>query len=534
MPIRRRDENGIPTYIVSSGGSGDLDDLNRYMNMGEGNILTTGRVVEILQPHHEHNKYTKKYKKVCRWCKKRLIKDYKKIGKSYYCTEHVQNLKRCSCCTNFIDLNYEHAVKGIYYCFACFNVKFITCDYCGELSEREKAKKTKVEDVLNVRIVCEKCYYSHFTVCNNCNKTYVKDNTYTYKKKRYCLTCVKELFFLCETCHSIFDKKLETGEEVRNDRDKLIKVCHSCCEQYYKKCYECEEYVHKLSLISYKNIFGKSSEYNNTENSTLIGTHYCRTCFNHLFMIICDYIYKPRNPPFFCSKDEIISNTLFFGFEIEVENIDEIESNKEVVRKLTKNNPHLYCKYDSSLENGFEIVSHPTSLKYFKENEIKIMSGIYNLPSLGFRAFHTTTCGMHVHLTDKTTYTQCYKLLKFFNKNIPFIFKMSQRNKERFDQWCNLSPDGTSIAYKAKNKDCPERHVAINLKNENTIEIRIFRSNLKRERILKNIEFCFAIYNFAKDASNMEMSELNFIKYVSTHRKDYLNLFSFLDNENNL
>ena len=79
------------------------------------------------------------------------------------------------------------------------------------------------------------------------------------------------------------------------------------------------------------------------------------------------------------------------------------------------------------------------------------------------------------------------RLEAFLDSNRDFEFK-------------KVIDNDSSLIYKAKKKDGnSERYVAINLKNSQTIEIRIFRGTLNFNSFMKNIEFAHALFMYTKE-----------------------------------
>ena len=52
--------------------------------------------------------------------------------------------------------------------------------------------------------------------------------------------------------------------------------------------------------------------------------------------------------------------------------------------------------------------------------------------------------------------------------------------------------------------------------NANTIEIRIFKANLKRKSIIRNIEFVHAVFTYCKDAGATNLEYENFVNWIYT------------------
>ena len=60
-------------------------------------------------------------------------------------------------------------------------------------------------------------------------------------------------------------------------------------------------------------------------------------------------------------------------------------------------NEHIYCKHDGSLDDGFEIVSHPATLEYHT-NTIPWKKILDEALEMGYYSHNSGTCGLHVHI----------------------------------------------------------------------------------------------------------------------------------------
>jgi hypothetical protein len=78
------------------------------------------------------------------------------------------------------------------------------------------------------------------------------------------------------------------------------------------------------------------------------------------------------------------------------------------------------------------------------------------------------------------------------------------------------------------------KYRCINFCNDETIEIRIFQSNLKENSFFRNLEFVDSVNNFIKFTSINKLSFNDYINYLlSDTKKSYFNLYEFL-NKNHL
>ena len=245
--------------------------------------------------------------------------------------------------------------------------------------------------------------------------------------------------------------------------------------------------------------------------------------------LIESYSYKPRPNYFLTNNESFNDSPLFMGIELEIENEKQITSNGELSNILESS--HLYFKTDGSLDNGFEIVSHPLSFSWIQENKDKFTKMLESIKNNGFRSYDSTTCGMHIHLSKKNFGAwHLYRFLKFFQENKEFIVSISQRKIDSLKRWANLEDEtNDSLIYKAKKKEGYSRYVAVNLCNSQTIELRIFRGTLNENSFFKNIEFAHSVYLFSRDYSDMTISAYK--KFLSDNSQ-YSHLSKFIKLKN--
>lgn len=245
--------------------------------------------------------------------------------------------------------------------------------------------------------------------------------------------------------------------------------------------------------------------------------------------IINSYSYRPY-PSFKYLQNESLTLTPFYGIELEVENKTNKNSNNDMAECIEDS--HLYFKSDGSLQNGFEIVTHPLSFNWIHENKDKFEGMLNDLKLWGFNSYDSNTCGMHIHISKKSFGTwQLYRFIKFFNEYKEFIVSISQRKVEQLKKWASIEDESESeLIYKAKKK-CgnSSRYCAINLQNSATIEIRIFRGTLNFASFMKNIEFIDSLFNYTKNSNHCTLDGFkDFINSTSS----YSNLKKFIHLKN--
>jgi hypothetical protein len=204
-----------------------------------------------------------------------------------------------------------------------------------------------------------------------------------------------------------------------------------------------------------------------------------------------------------------------------------------------------YCiiKSDGSLpSNGFEVVTSPQGLakhiEKFKAWEI----------DPAYRAWNTGKCGTHVHI-DSRGFTQLTlgKFLMFINSagNVDFIRKIAGRHPsvdEQARSYCAAEHQSIlANPKKAVKGKSGERYRMVNMCNlggreaqrlglsmdnsyngkYNTVELRIFRASLKKERLLAQIEFTHASVMFCRVASWRDLNGTSFVKWLKTVAGQY-------------
>ena len=380
---------------------------------------------------------------------------------------------------------------GDIYCKDCYDQEFIECEDCGEVIYREDAKE------YSCTIYCEDCYDNKFTTCSDCGSTIeCEDSTSNDNGDIYCQSCYDDNYIHCTAC----------GEEVHSD-DRCSSDCGDdyCDECYYDRfthCCSCECEV-RTSNACYD------------EDS---GENYCSDCYEEECGSsntgLRSYGYKPSST--FYGK-----NDYHLGIELEVEgDYDQVTDDLD--------HTHLYYKSDGSLDDGFEIVSHPMTYKYMKQNKV-FENALAVCRKARYKSHDTSTCGMHIHVSKELfTSLHIYKLLRLIYENEGLFLALAQRKKSQADQWASFSDNSLQTIKKStKDRYKGSRYEAINLSTDKTIEFRFMKGNLLLERFNKNVEIVLSTINFTKSASMSKISKEEYLDYLFKNEKMYKNLVEF-------
>ena len=216
------------------------------------------------------------------------------------------------------------------------------------------------------------------------------------------------------------------------------------------------------------------------------------------------YIHSYNYVPEFSFNKIANEEELYLGCEIEIDKGGKSEEKAKFALDIINEKSEIaYCKYDGSLEDGFEIVTHPCTYEYHKSlNYMKLFD---MLISKGYRAHDTTTCGLHIHINRnyfgeyKLDQDLCIsKMLYLFEKFWDKITLIARRNNNKYAQRFRLYDDETPLDIYAKSKNA-NKYGAINLSHKNSIEIRIFKGTLNKDTYFSTLEFVKVMANLAKE-----------------------------------
>ena len=263
--------------------------------------------------------------------------------------------------------------------------------------------------------------------------------------------------------------------------------------------------------------------------------------------LIHSYSFKPS--PNFLNDDGTASyytpsnghgKTLYMGFELETEltrptvarGNSLVHGAGHVLNTINKRNNEevVYLKEDGSVSHGFEIVSHPMTLG-FAMNHFD-WAGIEGLKGLGYDAWKASSCGLHIHLS-RDAFADYGHMMRFFllilknrQQLVQFAGRESHYAKFDMDAFFNAYHDydsgktvrGSTLASHAKQYSTNnDRYTAINLQNNNTIELRFFRPSLLSSTVKACLQFCDAAFNYTSEITLPQILQNQAIQFASFH-----------------
>lgn len=315
-------------------------------------------------------------------------------------------------------------------------------------------------EIIGDEIICRECLDSHYCQCDRCGRYIPLDDDY-------------------------------------GDDDTVL--CQDCYENYYSRCECCDRIVP------------------NDEIYDLDGNYYCESCYEEKkYRSIHQYSYKP-SPIFHGDKC-----CRHFGIELEIDlgglDNDNAESILDIANDREEN---LYCKSDGSIDDGFEMVSHPCTLDYHMK-EFPWEDIMHEAVRMGYRSHQTSTCGLHVHVSrnslGESTEEQevtISKILYFVEKHWNELVIFSRRTEYNLNRWAarhGFEKKPREILDKAKGSR--NRYTAINLINFATIEFRIFRGTLKYNTFIATLQLVNHICELACNCTDFELEAMSWSEFV--------------------
>ena len=374
-------------------------------------------------------------------------------------------------------------------------------------------------------------------VCENCGA--VEGITETEDGKFLHNNCVTELdYCYCEECGQWRYADEFHGLHRRNPRQFETYLCEDCLEDNsdYVQCSECEEwfdanyatmidtaYDTTICLACYEDDYvtcekcGDVITVADSEWDDNTDAYYCSSCYEKI-QKIKDHDFKPQ--PIFASLENdkvkkiylnIDDKELMFGVELEIDNGYAPE---ECADLLVSKSDDIYLKHDGSLSSdGIEIVTHPCSLEYhLKKLGWENISNAAR--SYSYESHNAGDCGLHVHvgrqqlgLTNRERNYAIKKITMLIDRHWAEIKKFSRRRESQIRDWAappelgfeemeNLTENEAIEIVDEKSFTC-SRYQALNLRNRETIEFRIFNGTLKTSTIYATLQFVSNICEYA-------------------------------------
>ena len=332
--------------------------------------------------------------------------------------------------------------------------------------------------------------------CSICGRKFPEDALTLFAGDYFCEHCLDEETVVCSDC----------GERLWNDANagsRTHPLCQRCYDSHYTNCERCGD------LIDCENAYylGDGEDY-----------PYCENYYHILKnQVIHNYDYRPETI-FYGDGPR------YFGVELEIDKGGEIGSNAEQILAVgNREHDFYYCKHDGSLDDGFEIVSHPATAKYHL-TQLPWKAIMAEAVSLGYRSHQACTCGLHIHISrlafGRTAAQQeaaIARLLYFVEKHWNELLKFSRRTNRQLERWA------ARYGYKDTPKEMMDhaksyhygRYTCVNLTNTETVEIRIFRGTLKYNTFIATLQLVNRLCDVAIYLTDSELHAMSWSDFTA-------------------
>ena len=377
------------------------------------------------------------------------------------------------------------------------------------------------------------CWFDHdiegLVVSESTNYTKNADGLYTVDDKTMTEEEFNDRYIICYHCGNAVDKSdtiyCETnGEEYCIDcADNILRYC-DCCENYFlpcdmvRFCDSDSQYCDTCASAEGYRCHDCGDWYRYSDSGSWNGDYwYCYDCYGNNML---DSYHSMKGDGYYeFYGDESRRDAPYMGFELEVDSSERQNIGSAIKYASRKFGDFLHFEEDGSLNYGFENISHPASLSYHlsRMGDYKDLFDEYT--SEGFTSHNNGRCGLHIHI-DRTFFgknedSAIAKLLYIFEKHWENLMKFSRRTSGQL-HWCcryktEVSDSIKEIVEKSKRSSCCySRYYAVNLTNENTIEIRMWRGTMNKETFEATLKFTDRLARLAKNRSAVAISRMSF------------------------
>lgn len=318
----------------------------------------------------------------------------------------------------------------------------------------------------------EKNGYSIVTDCGYCwnHNDFFDDESFWYPV--YKIVPIDEVE-TCEDCNA----PLAWDDVVRIEPYSVDRhICPSCYD-CYRECANCGQ-MFRPGLYDNFCCEGCAEEYEREHRTSEDVIH--------------RYSYTPEEWIYHRSTDEDVSNCRYFGIELEVKQ----SASEEDVSWFNKDEEEDYYfqKYDSSISSGTEVVFHPQTRDYFDNSGYDLITELYdNFSYLSCGTNSRLGSGMHVHI-DRRAFCDDDAIRRFCKLvNVKYeksLTEFSERTADELEEWAMFHPEYPT---------CGEidRYTAVNLRNDDTVEVRIFRTPARPQKVAEIVHLLDVLVDVA-------------------------------------
>lgn len=316
-------------------------------------------------------------------------------------------------------------------------------------------------------------------MCDDCEGRFNNEDIdyYAGVGRRLCESCASD-YPECERCEAT----VRETQSVYVDEHTSEEWCDDCVEFNAFYCSECERY-YAANCMSETD--SSLCEYCNPSNQEQLTGEISNW---RAPRGVLSYSYRPAP----CFLPYFDAATIYYGFELEIESHG--NDCGEAANRINNTLGYTYAKHDGSLSDGLEIVSHPATLEYHLSKKAVYKELFEALRKDGFRSHSDGTCGLHVHISLKAMEAAnpfaVHNMLILYDRFWDNFVKLSRRRPRQLSDWARryAAKDERYELVKEMAKNERSRYMAVNLQNEFTVEIRMWRGTLIVDTFLATLQ----------------------------------------------
>lgn len=443
----------------------------------------------------------------------------------------------CSACGSrvlVLDCTEVNSTSGkTLWCDACAGKamqegELVQCEHCSEYTTSTTTVHTD-DGYRSTEEWCKHCVDEDAYFCEHCEEystdIHVVHSTEGESDEFWCSECVEEAYY-CDDCYEYFQ-----GDDMRIDADHTI--CPGCFEDHWGYCDSCDRLFHMDDLTTTDNgsycprCYRDYEEEGEEEESSITSYHtYVHWCKHSL-------------------PQESDHTKLYLGFELESGGLGDSSDAEEAATQAMEDCDQLaVCQHDCSIPDyGFELISHPCTLRYHKQAPWK--KTFDNMISAGLRSHDISGCGLHVHVTRDFLCEDKWSLVNWFVAKYKSRFEVLARRRNNhfavFKQYVDpreypeegsLCKDASTYKLKGSN-----HYDAVNFSSSTTVEFRMCKGTLKYSTVMATLELFDGLVRFVKQlkvAQVLNAGERSpwkaFVRYLEQDPELYKELLDYMQN----
>lgn len=343
-----------------------------------------------------------------------------------------------------------------------------------------------------------------YEICAECDDIYPTSDMTDTHDGRICNHCLDNNYIYSSVMDEYIheDECVWVGDDCMTDsyREDNYTQCDSCGEWFDMECEGCE------SDDGYDLCDSCADDYR-LENGSV---YYKGSGYIQCYHPDIDLHFYGNGPK-------------FLGCEYEVQGGG---CNSNIAESIFGSYKEFYCSSDSSLDEGFEAITHPCSPQYLLSN----IDWEEITKRLGRNDYDNEEgAGFHIHISREHFKSQSHigKLIKFFSENYQTMMEFGNRDWDNADHYARpteFDDDDKFIDIYSETRG--DRYHAVNVQPSATVEIRLFNTTYRPEVIRSYIQFVDIITDLANGFYN-DMTFTN-VRTQATERGyneliDYMN-----------